>query len=69
MKDKLVKTGKSKRHYRLMRFFKGAGFSLLALLVFATPVLVMVEMNAIETRAEETVQVESTPEETSSESN
>jgi hypothetical protein len=63
MKDKLVKTGHKKGYYRFVSTMKGFGFSLLAVIALASPVLIAMDMSTHTTKAEE-VQV-STPEEES----
>ena len=59
MKDKLVKNGKRKPYYRFIAAVKGLGFSLLAVLVLASPVLIALDVATHEARAEETTHVES----------
>ena len=57
MKDKLTRTGHKKAYYRFRSGVKGFGVAVLALLLFATPVLIAYDVAARETLAEETVQV------------
>ena len=67
MKDKLEKTGHRKHYYRFLRSLRGAGFSILALAAFATPVFVALGVNATEATAGTAVQVTSeAPEDSSS---
>ena len=68
MKDKLHKTGHKKAYYRFLSLVKGFGFSLLAIVLLATPVAIAAGVNAYETSAAHTSQVEEVeePVETSS---
>ena len=63
MKDKLHKTGHTKPYYRFVSALRGFGFSLLALVVLATPVAIAAGVNAYEAAAEQTSHVETTSEE------
>ena len=58
MKDKLQKTGHKKPYYRFLSLVKGFGFSLLAIVLLATPVAIAAGVNAYEASAEHTAQVE-----------
>lgn len=58
MKDKLVKNGRHKPYYRFVGALKGLGFSLLALIVLASPVVIAMEVSANEAHAEETSRVQ-----------
>ena len=62
MKDKLVKNGKRKPYYRFIGAVKGLGFSLLAILALASPVVIAFEVAANEAAAEQTSQVEESTE-------
>lgn len=68
MKDKLQKTGHTKPYYRFLSLVKGFGFSLLAIVLLATPVAIAAGVNAYETQAQQTSHVEevSEPEASSS---
>ncbi len=57
MKDKLVKTGRHKPYYRFVGALKGFAFSLLAILVLASPVLIASGVAAQHAAAEETSHV------------
>ncbi len=57
MKDKLVKTGHKKPYYRFITTMRALGFSLLAVIALASPVLIAVDISSREIAAEEVVEV------------